>query len=60
MQMKDAFERRAQLLHLADVLEAVSWAFTHDADDRTVHELAATNEPLTRLPLLRNVSAHMT
>ncbi|MGF6734695.1 hypothetical protein OKW50_006867 [Paraburkholderia youngii] len=60
MQMKDAFERRALLLHLAEVLEAVNWAINHDVNDKTVHELAATNEPLTRFPLLRNVSAHMT
>ncbi|MGF6743880.1 hypothetical protein [Paraburkholderia atlantica] len=60
MQMKDAFERRALLLHLADVLEAVNWAINHDVNDKTVRELAETNGPLTRFPLLRNVSAQMT
>jgi hypothetical protein len=58
--MKDAFERRALLLHLADVLEAVNWLHHHDVNDKTVRELAATNEALTRFPLPGNVSAHMT
>ncbi|MEC5409254.1 hypothetical protein VOM14_27245 [Paraburkholderia sp. MPAMCS5] len=58
--MKDAFERRALLLHFADVLEAVNWLIQNDDSHKTVRELAATNEPLARFPLLGQVSAHMT
>ena len=58
--MNDAFERRALLLHLADVLEAVNWLVNHDLDREAVGQLAVTNETLNRLPLLQQVSAHMT
>ncbi|OLL31113.1 hypothetical protein BTH42_12920 [Burkholderia sp. SRS-W-2-2016] len=58
--MKDAYERRALLLHLADVLEAVNRLVKYDDQHRTVHELAATDHDLARLPLLEHVSARMT
>ncbi|MCC8392401.1 hypothetical protein LJ656_07350 [Paraburkholderia sp. MMS20-SJTR3] len=58
--MKDAYERRALLLHLADVLEAVNLLVKYDDRHRTVRELVATNKLLARLPLLECVSARMT
>jgi hypothetical protein len=58
--MKDAFERRALLLHLADVLETVNWLLKCDDSHKTVHELAAADDSLARFPLVRHVSLRMT
>ncbi len=58
--MKDAFERRALLLHLGDVLETVNGLLRCDDNDRTVHELAAANASLAGRPLLTQVSQRMT
>ncbi|RDK03490.1 hypothetical protein [Paraburkholderia lacunae] len=57
--MKDAFERRALLLHLGEVLEAVNWLLKCDGE-KTVHELAAANASFARLALLTQVSRRMT
>src|SRR5260370_64625 len=58
--MKDAFERRALLLHLGDVLQAVSGLLKCGASHKTVHELAAANESLASFPLLTQISHGMT
>jgi hypothetical protein len=58
--MKDAFERRALLLHLGDVLQAVNGLLKCDDNDRTVRELAAANASLAVRPLLTQVSPRMT
>src|SRR5258706_1334991 len=59
-QMKDAFERRALLLHLGEVLQAVSGLLKCGAGHKTVHELAAANASLAGRPLLTQVSQRMT
>jgi hypothetical protein len=57
--MKDAFERRALLLHLGEILEAVNWLLKCDGE-KTVHELAAANASFASLALLTQVSPRMT
>jgi hypothetical protein len=58
--MKDAFERRALLLHLADVLDAMNRLLQSGDGHETVQELAATNDSLSAFALLRQVSPRMT
>jgi hypothetical protein len=58
--MNDAFERRALLLHLGDVLEAVNRLLRCGDGHKTVRELVAENDSLARLALLRHVSPRMT
>jgi hypothetical protein len=58
--MNDAFERRAMLLHLGDVLEAVNRLLQCGDGHKTVRELVAANDSLASLPLLRHVSPRMT
>ncbi|MGU7784257.1 hypothetical protein [Burkholderia sp. PU8-34] len=59
--MKDAFERRALLLHLGDVLEAIErLAAGGEGERKTLHQLIAANEALAGLPLLQQVSQQMT
>ncbi|WP_454825665.1 hypothetical protein [Paraburkholderia xenovorans] len=67
--MKDAYERRALLLHLGDVLEAVNRLMICSGDKegkqdkqdkQTVHEAVAAHDSLEGLPLLTHVSPSMT
>lgn len=58
--VKDAYERRALLLHLGDVLETVNRLMTCNADRQTVHEVVAANDSLEGLPLLLQISPSMT
>jgi hypothetical protein len=58
--MKDAFERRALLLHVADVLDAMNRLLKCADGHETVQELAAANESLAGFPLLRQVAPGMT
>ncbi|MGU7774724.1 hypothetical protein ACV229_31695 [Burkholderia sp. MR1-5-21] len=59
--MKDAFERRALLLHLGDVLEAIErLSAGGEGERKTLHQLIAANEALASLPLLQQVSQQMT
>ncbi|HEY3596239.1 MAG TPA: hypothetical protein VGL08_01795 [Paraburkholderia sp.] len=59
--MKDAFERRALLLHLGAVLDAVGKLLSVGGNRKTtVRQLVAANHSLMGLPLLRQVSAQMT
>src|ERR1700744_358767 len=59
--MKDAFERRALLLPLGMVSDAIDKVLAHSASKEVaIHELAATHRALARLPLLRHVSGEMT
>jgi hypothetical protein len=57
--MKDAFERRALLLHLGEVLQAVSRLLRYGDTRKTVHELSAANDSLASLRLLTQISGHM-
>lgn len=57
--MKDAYERRALLLHLGDVLETVNRLMACGADRQTVNEAVAANDSLKGLPLLTHVSPSM-
>lgn len=64
--VKDAYERRALLLHLGDVLEAVNRLMICSGDKegkqdkQTVHEAVAAHDSLEGLPLLTHVSPSMT
>ncbi|MBB5503195.1 hypothetical protein [Paraburkholderia sp. MM5384-R2] len=58
--MNDAFERRALLLHLGDVLEVVNRLLKWGVGHKTVRELAAAHDPLGGFPLLEQVSPGMT
>jgi hypothetical protein len=60
--MKDAFERRALLLHLGTVLDAMDKVLSHSRDRTTVtlRELVSAQRALAKLPLLRHVSGDMT
>ncbi|SAL85136.1 hypothetical protein AWB67_06860 [Caballeronia terrestris] len=58
--MKDAFERRALLLHLGDALETVRYVAGCGQDLRLVHDLIVDDEALRRFPLLGQVSTRMT
>ncbi|CAB3756542.1 hypothetical protein [Paraburkholderia humisilvae] len=59
--MKDAFERRALLLHLGAVLDAMDKLLAYSGDRAvTVHELVAEHRALASLPLLRLVPTEVT
>ncbi|REG48548.1 hypothetical protein B0G80_4788 [Paraburkholderia sp. BL6669N2] len=58
--MNDAFERRALLLHLGDVLEVANRLLKCGDGHKTVRELAEAHDPLGGLPLLEQVSPRMT
>lgn len=57
--MNDAYERRALLLHLGDVLEATASVANDGHDDRTLHELISGNASLARFTLLAQISPGM-
>jgi hypothetical protein len=57
--VKDAYERRALLLHLGDVLETVNRLMACGADRQTVNEAVAANDSLKGLPLLTHVLPSM-
>jgi hypothetical protein len=57
--MTDAYERRALLLHLGAVLEAVSCVMAFGEDQQTVHQLVAEHELLEAFPLMTHVSVGM-
>lgn len=58
--MKDAYERRAMLLHLGSVLQTLSRILEYESDDGPVGDLIAANDILADVPLLEHVSARMT
>jgi len=58
--MKDAFERRALLLHLGEVLAAISSLLRNSDARGTVRNLAAANDSLAGIGLLTQVSPRMT
>jgi hypothetical protein len=59
--MKDAFERRALLLHLGTVLEAINEVLALAGSRNTpVRELAAEHRSLAKLPLLQQMHAALT
>ncbi len=59
--MKDAFERRALLLHLGTVFDAVDKLLSSGGNRKTtVRQLAAANDALAGLPWLRYMSGPMT
>jgi hypothetical protein len=61
--MKDAFERRALLLHLGAVLDAMDKVLSHSGDRTaavTLRELESAQRSLAKLPLLQHVSREMT
>ena len=58
--MNDAFERRALLLHLGEVLDVVNRLLKCGDGHTTVRELAAAHDSLEGFPLLEQVSARMT
>jgi hypothetical protein len=61
--MKDAFERRALLLHLGAVLDAMDKVLSHSGNQTatvTLRELESVQRSLAKLPLLRHVSREMT
>jgi hypothetical protein len=57
--MRDAYERRALLLHLGDVLDAVNRLMLCSADKQTVQEAMDADHSLRGLPLLMHVSPSM-
>jgi hypothetical protein len=57
--MKDAFERRALLLHLGDALHTLSTALAADAKHHTVHHLLAAHPELAAHAWLKAVSPKM-
>jgi hypothetical protein len=58
--MNDAFERRALLIHLGEVLETVNALLARGKDRATVRELAAEDESLAARPLLMQISPQTT
>ena len=58
--MRDAYERRALLLHLGDVLDAVNRLMLCGADTQTVRKAMDANNSLQGLALLMHVSPSMT
>jgi hypothetical protein len=60
--MKDAFERRALLLHLGAVLDAMDKVLSHAGDQVkvTVRELLSAHRSLAKLPVLTHVPGDMT
>jgi hypothetical protein len=60
--MKDAFERRALLLHLGNVLDAMHKVLSHAGEQTavTLRELESAQRSLAKLPLLQHVSREMT
>jgi len=57
--MTDAFERRALLIHLGDVLAVMNTLLERGNDRTTVRELAAENASLAARPLLIQISPQM-
>ncbi|ALL65370.1 hypothetical protein K788_00020025 [Paraburkholderia caribensis MBA4] len=57
--MKDAFERRALLLHLGDALQTLSTALAADAKHHTVHHLLNAHPELAAHAWLAAVSPKM-
>lgn len=58
--MKDAYERRALLLHLGDVLEAIqSVLHCGRKPGQAMHELVVAHDSLARFPFLTQISAQM-
>lgn len=57
--MKDAFERRALLLHLGDALQTLSTALAADAKHHTVHHLQNAHPELAAHAWLTAVSPKM-
>jgi hypothetical protein len=57
--MKDAYERRALLLHLGDVLEAMHDILQRRRGALTVGELVAAHSALGRFPFLTQISPQM-
>jgi hypothetical protein len=58
--MNDAYERRALLLQLGNVLEMLEYIKEHVHGDRTVGDLVGEFEDLADVPLLNNVAQTMT
>jgi hypothetical protein len=58
--MKDAYERRALLLHLGDVMQTLSRILEYESDDEALGELIAANDILADVALLEHVSAQTT
>ncbi|WP_043285468.1 hypothetical protein [Paraburkholderia oxyphila] len=58
--MKDAYERRALLLQLGDVLEMLDYIKEHVHEARTVGDLVRNYQALAGAPLLANVAQTMT
>jgi hypothetical protein len=59
--MKDAFERRALLLHLGAVLDALDKLLARSGDGTaTLRDVLSAHRSLSKLPLLRHVSGEMT
>jgi hypothetical protein len=54
--MKDAFERRALLLHLGDVLNVMDVVLKSGGHDRSVRQLAQANATLAANPLLTQIA----
>jgi hypothetical protein len=58
--MKDAYERRALLLQLGNVLEMLGYVKEHVHTNQTVGDLVRKFEVLADIPLLSNVAQTMT
>jgi hypothetical protein len=56
----DRFDRRQLLLHLGDVLEAMSWVAKLNRPEAPVMQLAADEEALQEFEFLRGISFAMT
>jgi len=54
--MKDAFERRALLLHLGDVLNAMDAVLKRAGNGRSVQQLVQTEATLAAVPLLAQIA----
>ncbi|WP_244851562.1 hypothetical protein [Caballeronia sp. SL2Y3] len=60
VQPQDAMERRALLLHLGDVVEAIGCVLKLSGRHKTIGEAAASEDSLADLPLLRFVAPELT
>lgn len=58
--MKDAYERRALLLQLGDVLKMLDYIKAHVHNAQTVGDLVRNYEALANVPLLGNIAQTMT
>ncbi|MFC0576522.1 hypothetical protein [Paraburkholderia solisilvae] len=59
--MKDAFERRALLLHLGAVLDALGKLLARSGDGTaTMREVLSAHRSLSKLPLLQHLSCEVT